>query len=41
MVHARRGTPDDIPGIAGVHVAAWQWAYRGQIPDDYLDSLTR
>lgn len=39
MVQVRRGTPDDIPAIATVHVAAWQWAYRGQIPSDYLDSL--
>lgn len=29
----------DARAIAEVHVAAWQDAYRGQIPDDYLDGL--
>ncbi|MCC6457669.1 MAG: GNAT family N-acetyltransferase [Caldilineaceae bacterium] len=31
---------DDAPGIAAVHVKTWQSAYRGQMPDDYLDSLS-
>lgn len=30
----------DAPAIAKVHVEAWQSAYRGQIPDFYLDSLS-
>jgi GNAT superfamily N-acetyltransferase len=30
----------DAPAIASVHLRAWQWAYRGQIPDSYLDGLT-
>jgi L-amino acid N-acyltransferase YncA len=30
----------DVAAIAGVHVRSWQWAYRGQVPDDYLDNLT-
>jgi len=30
----------DEVGIAHVHVATWQAAYRGQIPDDFLDSLS-
>jgi GNAT superfamily N-acetyltransferase len=30
---------DDAAGIARVHVGTWQHAYRGQIPDDYLDGL--
>jgi ribosomal protein S18 acetylase RimI-like enzyme len=33
------GLEDAIP-IAEVHVAAWQAAYRGLVPDSYLDELT-
>jgi GNAT superfamily N-acetyltransferase len=32
--------PEDADGIARVHVESWQVAYRGQIPDDYLDGLS-
>jgi GNAT superfamily N-acetyltransferase len=32
--------PGDEGGIAAVHVLSWQAAYRGQIPDDFLDSLS-
>lgn len=35
----RRARVDDAQGIAAVHVAAWQAAYRGLMPDDYLASL--
>jgi len=35
----RPASPDDAAGIAAVHVASWQWAYRGKLPADYLDSL--
>lgn len=35
----RRATPADAEGIVDVHIRAWQWAYRGLIPDDYLDAL--
>lgn len=35
----RRAAANDAAGIAAVHVRAWQKAYRGQIPDDVLDSL--
>src|SRR5688572_19989780 len=35
----RRATASEATGIARVHVKAWQSAYRGQIPDDVLDSL--
>jgi hypothetical protein len=35
----RRATLDDAPAIARVHVAAWQRAYRGQMPDAVLDGL--
>ena len=36
----RSATPDDALGIAIVHVAAWRAAYRGIVPDDFLDSLS-
>lgn len=31
---------DDARRIAEVHVRSWQAAYRGQLPDDYLASLS-
>jgi ribosomal protein S18 acetylase RimI-like enzyme len=34
---ARRG---DEAAIAEVHIRSWQAAYRGLIPDDYLDALS-
>jgi ribosomal protein S18 acetylase RimI-like enzyme len=36
----RPATPDDARGITVIHVEAWQAAYRGIVPDDYLDSLS-
>lgn len=36
----RVATEADAEGIARVHVASWQVAYRGQVPDAYLDGLT-
>jgi ribosomal protein S18 acetylase RimI-like enzyme len=30
---------EDAETAATIHVKTWQVAYRGQIPDDYLDSL--
>ena len=35
----RPARPGDEAGVAMVHVRAWQHAYRGLLPDDYLDSL--
>jgi ribosomal protein S18 acetylase RimI-like enzyme len=35
----RNSTPADAKAIARVHVSSWQHAYRGLIPDDYLNSL--
>jgi GNAT superfamily N-acetyltransferase len=29
----------DIPRMAAMHVRSWQAAYRGMIPQDYLDAL--
>lgn len=36
----RLARPEDAPAIATVHVRTWQFAYRGQIPDTYLDSMS-
>jgi len=36
----RRATERDAPAIASVHVNSWQWAYRGLLPDAYLDNLS-
>lgn len=37
----RWAVPDDAPGIAEVHVASWQEAYRGILPDVFLSRLDR
>jgi GNAT superfamily N-acetyltransferase len=40
LVNVRPADTDDAAGIAAVHIQSWQAAYRGQIPDDYLDALS-
>jgi ribosomal protein S18 acetylase RimI-like enzyme len=35
----RPATVADVEAIARLHVAAWQVAYRGLLPDDYLGGL--
>ena len=40
MVALRDATPDDAHAIATVHVASWQVAYRGFMPDAVLDGLS-
>jgi hypothetical protein len=35
----RRATLADAPAMGRVVVRAWQAAYRGHMPDDYLDGL--
>lgn len=35
----RRAVPGDAPIIAEIHVRAWQTAYRGIMPDAFLDGL--
>ena len=35
----RRALADDALGVASVHVRSWQAAYRGLLPDAYLDQL--
>jgi GNAT superfamily N-acetyltransferase len=39
-VTIRPARADDAGGMALVHVTAWQEAYRGLLPADYLTSLT-
>ena len=36
----RPARPDDALAIAEVHVASWQEAFRGLLPDDALDAMT-
>lgn len=36
----REARLEDARTIAEVHVRAWQQAYRGQLPDEYLDGLS-
>jgi GNAT superfamily N-acetyltransferase len=38
-VELRAATPADVDALGAVHVAAWQAAYRGMMPDAYLDGL--
>jgi GNAT superfamily N-acetyltransferase len=35
----RRAVPEDAEAIAALHIRSWQIAYRGQLPDQYLDQL--
>ena len=35
----RPASVEDADGVGAVHVRAWQAAYRGVMPDDYLDGL--
>lgn len=35
----RMAVPQDARAIATVHVRSWQAAYRGLLPDDFLDGL--
>lgn len=36
----REPSQNDTRGLAEVHVRSWQAAYKGQVPDDFLDSLS-
>ena len=40
MFTIRRAVLSDAPAMGRVHVRAWQAAYRGQMPDAYLDGLS-
>ena len=39
VVTIRPASVDDADAVGEVHVRAWQSAYRGVMPDDYLDGL--
>jgi hypothetical protein len=39
MVTVRLATAADVPAMGRLHVRAWQAAYQGHVPDDYLDGL--
>jgi GNAT superfamily N-acetyltransferase len=39
VVTIRPATVQDAPALGRLHVRAWQAAYRGQMPEDYLDGL--
>lgn len=39
MILIRRATLEDAAAIATVHVTAWKEAYRGIVPDEFLDNL--
>ena len=38
-VTVRRAVPDDAAALGRLHVRAWQWAYDGMLPADYLAGL--
>ncbi len=39
-VTIRQAALDDMSAIAEAHVRSWQWAYRGQLSDNFLDGLS-
>jgi len=39
-MRVRPATPGDVIAIATIHVETWQVAYRGQVPDEYLERLS-
>ena len=39
IAEIRKATDQDASGIAFVHVRSWQAAYRGHMPDEFLDVL--
>jgi RimJ/RimL family protein N-acetyltransferase len=39
LMTVREAVAADVPRLAVLHVRSWQAAYRGMIPQDYLDSL--
>jgi ribosomal protein S18 acetylase RimI-like enzyme len=41
VIEVRAATADDAEAIADVNVRSWQHAYRGIVPDSYLDALDR
>lgn len=39
-MRVRKAVVEDAESIGDLHVRAWQAAYRGTLPDDYLDGLS-
>jgi GNAT superfamily N-acetyltransferase len=39
MPRIREARPEDAIAVAELHIRAWQAAYRGLLPDDFLDRL--
>jgi GNAT superfamily N-acetyltransferase len=39
-VWVRRAVPDDLVGMARVHVETWKSTYRGMVPDERLNALS-
>jgi L-amino acid N-acyltransferase YncA len=39
IAQIRKANVEDASGIAFVHVRSWQVAYRGHMPDEFLDGL--
>ncbi len=37
----RQAVPEDADAIAAVHIQSWQAAYRGLLPDQFLDNLSQ
>ena len=40
-IQLRRATPEDAAALAAVEVRCWRAAYRGLMPDAYLDGLSQ
>lgn len=36
----RKAVPDDAYDYSDAHIASWRYAYKGIVPDDYLDGLS-
>ena len=39
QVTIRPASVADAEALARLHVRSWQWAYRGQLPDEFLDHM--
>lgn len=39
VMNVRAALPDDAPAIAGIRVLTWRHAFRGIIPQPYLDAM--
>ncbi|MCA9382319.1 GNAT family N-acetyltransferase [Candidatus Dojkabacteria bacterium] len=40
MTNIQPAQQEDAPTLAKIHVESWRFAYKGQIPDSYLESLS-